>query len=111
MFWRQYKLRDRINVDTGRKKCSTVAGQNPALDTPEELLADEIIELSLMKVKVERSFTATWGKMIEDDAGLECFKASTHWLFNFMNGFGWCKINNLTTLTDDQLLQGAVDYM
>lgn len=53
------------------------------------------------------------GKMLAEVVGLECFKASTHWVSNFKkwNGFSLGKITNLTTLLDDQLLQNAGHYM
>lgn len=51
--------------------------------------------------------------MLALDAGLDAFKSSSHWVTNFMkrHGFSLRRMTNLTTLTDDQLLQHAVDYM
>jgi hypothetical protein len=113
MFRRWFKLRQNIKEATVTKKRLTGAGRKPALDGLEELLADEIRELRLMKLKVKRSFISMRGKMLAADARLDDFKASRHWVTNFMrrNGFSLRRMTNLTTLTDDQLLQRAVDYM
>jgi hypothetical protein len=45
------------------------AGRKPALDGLEDLLADEVINLRLLKLKVTRSFIAMRRKMLATDAG------------------------------------------
>lgn len=113
MFRRWFKKREQIKSTTVTKKRLPGAGRKPALDGLEEMLADEIVELRLLKLKVTRSFIAMRGKMLALDAGLDAFKSSSHWVTNFMkrHGFSLRRMTNLTTLTDDQLLQRAVDYM
>jgi len=113
MFHQWFQKREQIKSTTVTKKRLPGAGRKPALDGLEEMLADEIVELRLLKLKVTRSFIAMRGKMLALDAGLDAFKSSSHWVTNFMkrHGFSLRRMTNLTTLTDDQLLQRAVDYM
>ena len=76
-------------------------------------LADEVINLRIDKIKVTRSFIRSRARLLAEDAGLEGFKASSHWttLFLKRHNFSLRRMTNLTTLTDDQLIQRAVDYM
>jgi hypothetical protein len=103
MFRRWFKLREQIPEAAVTKKRLTGAGYKPALDGLEELLADEIRELRLMKLKVKRSFISMRGEMLAVDACLDDFKAHRHWVTNFMkrNDFSLCRMTNLKTLTDD----------
>ena len=109
------KERSKDTSNTGAtKKRSVGGGRKPKLEDIEDVLADEIVNLRLQKLKVTRTFIRERAKQMAEEANIgEEFKASSHWatLYLRQNGFSLRRTTNLTTLTDDQLIQRAVDYM
>ena len=92
------------------------AGRKPVLAELEQVLADEIVEMRILKLKVSRIFIAERAKKLAEESRMlatESFKATKHWVSLFMkrNGFSLRRMTNLTTLTDEQLLSRGVDYM
>jgi hypothetical protein len=76
------------------------AGQKPKLDDIEELLADEVINLRIDKVKVTRNFIHGRARQMAVDSNIEGFKASPHWITLFLrrNNFSRHRMTNLTML-------------
>jgi hypothetical protein len=110
----QWRKRKHLIKDAGATaKRVSGAGRKPKLSDIEDILADEVINLRIDKIKVTRSFIRSRARLLAEDAGLEGFKASSHWttLFLKRHNFSLRRMTNLTTLTDDQLIQRAVDYM
>jgi hypothetical protein len=108
------KRREDISITGATKKRSVGGRRKPKLEDIEDILADEIVNLQLQKLKVIRTFIRERAKQMAEEANIgEEFKASSHWatLYLRRNGFSLRRTTNLTTLTDDQLIQRAVDYM
>lgn len=114
LFYQWRKRKEDIGITLATKKRSTGGGRKPKLEDMEDILADEIVNLRLQKLKVTRTFVRERAKQMAEEAGLdENFKASGNWVSSYLkrNGFSLRRTTNLTTLTDDQLIQRAVDYM
>ncbi|KAJ0391704.1 hypothetical protein P43SY_001644 [Pythium insidiosum] len=84
-------------------------GRKPVLGGFENELLDLIVERRVRKEKVSRQ----WIAEVAIGMGLTDFVASGHWVTNFMhrNGLSLRHVTNLTTLSDDELISGAVAYM
>ena len=87
-------------------------GRKPVLGALEESIFDEIVEMRIAKIKVTRGFIADRARMLAINNNLS-LKATSRWLNGFMSRYKLSlrRITNLTTLTDEQLVQRAVDYM
>jgi hypothetical protein len=112
MFRQWFKKKDELLNARALKKRLPGGGRKPLLADLEEILADEVIELRILKVKVTRTFIADRARQLAEEHELE-LNGSATWVTNFLkrNGFSLRRMTNLTTLTDDQLIQRAVDYM
>jgi hypothetical protein len=113
LFQNWNKNKDGIRETHSTKKRAIGGGQKPTLEELKHLLADEIIELRISKYKVTKAFIADRARMLAAENRKEGFKASNRWLIGFMDRFDFSlrRTTNLTTLTDDQLVGRAVDYM
>ncbi|KAG6590954.1 DDE superfamily endonuclease, CENP-B-like [Phytophthora cinnamomi] len=84
----------------------------------EDALYDEIVAKRLRKEKVTRAWIGHMARVIyashhDDDAVFGGFAASPHWITGFMRRYGLSlrRRTNLTTLTDETLVERAVSYM
>ncbi|POM57604.1 Hypothetical protein PHPALM_37860 [Phytophthora palmivora] len=82
----------------------------------EELLLESIGLRRLRKDKVTREWIGIQALQIYnevDDSPVPSFQTSAHWVSNFMkrNDLSLRRRTNLTTLSDDQLVDRAVSYM
>jgi hypothetical protein len=114
IFHQWKKRREDISITGATKKRSVGRGRKLKLEDTEDILVDEIVNLQLQKLKVTRTFIRERAKQMAEEANIgEEFKASSHWatLYLRRNGFSLRRTTNLTTLTDDQLIQQAVDYV
>jgi len=113
IFYQWKKKREDIKITGATKKRVNGAGRKPKLDDMEDILSDEVVNLRLQKFKVTRTFIRERAQQMADEAQIEGFKGSGNWVTSFLkrNGFSLRRTTNLTTLTDDQLIQRAVDYM
>ncbi|KAE9049310.1 hypothetical protein PR003_g3341 [Phytophthora rubi] len=91
-------------------------GRKPALGELEDLLLESIVLRRLKKEKVTREWIA--GQTLQlyneiHDGRTRLFEASPNWVSGFMkrNDLSLRRRNNLTTLSDDQLVGRAVSYM
>jgi len=78
----------------------------------EEIIKDEIIELRIQRIKVTRAFIADRARLLAEENGTY-LKATNRWLSAFMKRYNFSlrRTTNLTTLTNEALIQRAVDYM
>ncbi len=78
------------------KKRVTGAGRKPKLDDLEDILADEIVNLCLQKLKVTRTFIKEHAKHMAEDTNINDFKGSGHWITLFLgrNGFSLRQTTN-----------------
>jgi hypothetical protein len=113
IFYQWRKKKELIKEAGATSKRIRGGGRKPKLDELEDILADEVVNLRVDKIKVTRTFIRGRARQMAEEAGIENFKASSHWMTLFLkrNGFSLRRMTNLTTLTDDQLIQRAVDYM
>jgi len=111
-FYTWYRNRERVLATANSKKRTSRGGRRPLLGELEELLADEIVEMRIQKMKVTRSFISDRAFEIarDNDINLVC---GHHWVTNFMerHGFSLRRCTNLTTLNDNELINRAVQYM
>jgi hypothetical protein len=112
MFHQWYKKAEQIQGTSVSKKRISGGGRKPALGELETMLSDEILELRLMKLKVTRKFISDRAQSLAEEYGIE-LRATGHWITGFMKrqGFSLRRTTNLTTLTNDQLIQRAIEYM
>ncbi|KAG6611416.1 Pogo transposable element with KRAB [Phytophthora cinnamomi] len=93
-------------------------GRRPLSAAMEDALYDEIVAKRLRKEKVTRAWIDHMARVIyashhDDDAVFGGFAASPHWITGFMRRYGLSlrRRTNLTTLTDETLVERAVSYM
>ena len=113
MYYQWYKNKEKImTLNKISKRCKG-AGRTPKLSDLEEMLFDKIVEMRTQKMKVSQSLVQAQAMSLARDAGIGDFKASSTWCTSFMSRFKLSlrRTTNLTTLTDNQLIQRAVDYM
>jgi hypothetical protein len=103
----------KIKNTDGHKKRAVGGGRKPVLGDFEGDIVTEILNLRLMKYKVTRQFIADRAMIIAEASNFTTFKASGRWVSEFMerHGLSLRRATNLTTLTDDVLLNRAVDFM
>ncbi|KAG2766212.1 hypothetical protein Pcac1_g22442 [Phytophthora cactorum] len=84
----------------------------------EEALYDEVVAKRLKKEKVTRAWIGHMARVIfacqgTTSASPDGFMASPHWITGFMRRYGLSlrRRTNLTTLSDDKLVDRAVSYM
>lgn len=89
------------------------AGRKALLEEFETLIVDMILMERAEKHRVRRSDVLRWARGIARENNIDNFKASDHWLHNFMqrNGLSLRKRTNLTTLDDNKLLNRAFEFM
>lgn len=112
MFYQWFRNQEKIFSSGLSNRRFTGGGRKPTLGALEEVLADEIVELRLMKFKVTRTFISDRARSLAEEHGLS-LEAKGHWISDYMdrNGFSLRRTTNLTSLTDEQLIQKGVDYM
>jgi hypothetical protein len=88
-------------------------GKKLKMSELEEIIATEIVSLCKQKCKVTRQLIADLAHVLAEENNLTDFKASGHWVTNFTqrNDFSLRRMTNLTTLSDDQILFRAVEFM
>ncbi|GMF37949.1 unnamed protein product [Phytophthora fragariaefolia] len=93
-------------------------GRRPISAVMEEALYDEIVAKRLRKEKVTRAWISHMAKVIYashhgDDAVFGGCTASPHWITGIMRRYGLSlrRRTNLTNLTDELRVGGAVSYM
>jgi hypothetical protein len=114
MFHRWVRQQEAIKSSTNVLQTRIcVAGRKPLLEDLEYLISDEVTELRIQGFKVTRLWITDRAKMLALEYNIEDFKASNHWMNRFFERFGMSlrSATNLTTLTVDQLLSRAVDYL
>ena len=112
MFRQWYKRRNQIKHGSVSMKRIPGGGRKPALGALEEILATEIVELRIMKVKVTRKYICDRARTIADESNIT-LEATDRWISGFLNrnGFSLRRWTNLTVLSDDELIGRAVKYM
>ncbi|KAG2790045.1 hypothetical protein Pcac1_g852 [Phytophthora cactorum] len=93
-------------------------GRRPLSGAMEEALYDEVVAKRLKKEKVTRTWIGHMARVIfacqgTTSASPDGFMASPHWITGFMRRYGLSlrRRTNLTTLSDDKLVDRAVSYM
>ena len=112
-FYQWWRKKEEINgVSVSKKRCYG-AGRPTILGNMEELLFDVIVDMRIRKMKVTRTFVQAQATILAQGNNIDGFKASSTWCTSFMNRFKLSlrQMANLTTRTDDQLVQRTVDYM
>ena len=106
MFRQWWRAKDAIQATGASRLRVKGGGRKSTLGSLEEVLADEIIELRICKVKVTRGFIAARARAMAEEHKLQLM-ACGRWVSNFMarHGFSLRRATNLSTLTDDELLQ------
>ena len=111
--FRQWKQNgESIICQKKSRKRTMVGGRKPKLGDMEDLIRDEVVELRISKQKVTRAFIADRARMLAAEIGVN-LKATDRWLRGFMSRYKLImrRTTNLTTLSDETLIQRAVDYM
>ncbi|KAG4243424.1 hypothetical protein PC116_g8720 [Phytophthora cactorum] len=92
--------------------------RRPLSGAMEEALYDEVVAKRLKKEKVTRAWIGHMARVIfacqgTTSASPDGFMASPHWITGFMRRYGLSlrRRTNLTTLSDDKLVDRAVSYM
>lgn len=88
-------------------------GRKLILGNQEDIIYDEIVEMRINKLKVTRCYVMCRARQLAQENNIEDFKASAIWLQGFFKRYHLSlrRTTNLTTLTNEQLVQRAVDYM
>ena len=81
LFYQWHKRREDISITMATKKRAAGGGRKLKLEEIEDILADEIVNLRLQKLKVTRTFIREQSKQMAEEANTgEEFKASAHWV-------------------------------
>jgi DDE superfamily endonuclease/Tc5 transposase DNA-binding domain len=117
-WWHQ---REQILASFGSRRRLEGAGRRPVLGEAEDRLVDMIYDVRLRREKVTREWIAEMARQLFYESRTEeeheenpiRFTASDPWVASFMarNGFSLRRRTNLTTLTDDVLVDRALSYM
>jgi hypothetical protein len=126
--WKYFCLKDNFNYEQSMfyqwkrnataimkaaptKKRIPSGGRKPALGILEDIIADEIVELRIQKLKVTRDYIRDRARELAFESGIE-LDAGNSWCTKFLkrNGFSLRRVTNLTTLDDDTLVSRAVGY-
>ena len=101
-----------MEIAKTKKRCEG-CGRPPSLEGLEHILFDRIVEMRTRKMKVSRSLVRCLGSALADEKGLKEFKSSNSWCALFMKRFKLSlrRATNLTTLTDEMLIERCVSYM
>ncbi|OWZ20243.1 hypothetical protein PHMEG_0005362 [Phytophthora megakarya] len=113
---RWWRKRDEIWAAQPHQMRLAGGGRKKALGELVDLLLESIVLRRLKKEKVTREWIAIQALQIYakvDNSMIRSFQASSHWVSNFMkrNDLSLRRRTNLTTLSDDQLVDRAVSYM
>ncbi|KAG2922863.1 hypothetical protein PC129_g4550 [Phytophthora cactorum] len=110
-----------ILAATGSRRRLQGAGRRPVLGEAEDTLVDLIYDRRLKKEKVTRDWIAAQARLIFHESRTEeeheehpiRFAASDAWVTAFMqrNNLSLRRRTNLTTLTDEVLVDRAVSFM
>ena len=108
-YYQWYKNKDKIMDMTKNKKRCKGAGRPTILQGLEDILFDQIVEMRLRKMKVMRTLVRGLAAKLADEKGVKDFKASS----GFMKWYklSLCRMTNLTTPTDEKLIERSVSYM
>lgn len=112
LFYQWFKNREKILTSEGGRKRVRGGGRKTVLGELEEILFQEIVDLRIAKVKVTREFVSDRAHELAEDHGLS-LKACDSWVSKFMarHELSLRRMTNLTTLTDDQLIQHYLKYL
>lgn len=112
IFYQWVRNKDKIEPSKAAKKRCDGGGRKPKLDRLEQLIADEIVDLRIQNIKITRSFISDRAIQLASDNSIELL-ATGRWVDGFMkrNNFSLRHATNLTTITESQLIQRAVDYL
>jgi len=112
MFYQWVKKKDQIHLGKAAQNRCDGGGRKPKLDSLEQIIADEIIDLRIQNIKVTRYFISDRAIQLASENNIELL-ATGRWIDGFMsrNNFSLRRMTNMTTLTESQLLQRAVDYL
>jgi hypothetical protein len=110
-FYQWLRKKEVLKEAVNERKRVLGGGRKRILGDLEDILKNEIIELRLQKMKVTREWVGTRAHQIAEEHGLP-LKAKHHWVSEFMarNELSLRRMTNLTTLTDEQLVQRALEY-
>jgi hypothetical protein len=92
------------------KKRLEGGGRNTILGLVEDDLYDRIIDYRTQKIKVTREIIKQWAREMSPN---QTFRASESWMAGFFKrkSLFLRRVTNITTLSDDELIQRAVSYM
>ena len=101
-----------MKIAKGKKRCEG-SGRPPALEGIDHILFDQIVEMRTKKKEVSRSLIRCLASTLADEKGLIEFKSPPSWCALFMKRFkpSLRRAINLTTLTDEKLIERCVSYM
>ncbi len=94
------KKKDVLMSACATKNCASGSGRKPVLENREDMLTDEIINLHLQKVNFCIVLLKTEHKKLARPA-----TGNRITLFLKPNGFSLWRTTNLTTLTDNKIVQ------
>ncbi len=106
LFRKWYKQRAQILNAQPEMKRVTGGGRKRILENVEQIIADEVEELRVMKLKVTRHMIRDRALMLAEENNIQNFNASEGWISDFMGRFGFSlrRTTNLTTLDDNVLI-------
>lgn len=112
MFRQWCKNRESIRSQSNTMKRIKGGGRKTSMGELEDRILSEVIELRLMKIKVTRTFISDRAISLGEENNIS-IKGSGRWVDGFMkrNGLSLRRTTNLTTLSDDILVERAVCYM
>ena len=108
-----WQKREQILGEKCAKKRCLGGGRNPRLGELEDILFDNVLEMRGRNMKVSRCLIRATAETLAEQEGIRGFKAGATWCNLFMSRFKLSlrRRTNLTTLTEDTLIQRCVDYM
>ena len=112
MFQQWFQNKEKIKATTSFKLRISGAGRKTTLGGLEDQIFDEIINLRLNNVKVTRTYISDRAINLPYQNRIN-LDATGNWISGFVKkkGLSLRLTTNLTTLTNDELINRAVNYM